>query len=77
MADADMDLADGANIVKELWSRLLYSQYHEKELGAELIHFQKLVRLQYSGCKRTGNYVGNLHGLSQNLANIGRVCENL
>lgn len=77
MADTDMDFADGANIVKELWSRLLYSQYHEKELGAELIHFQKLVCLQYSGCKRTSNYVGNLHELSQNLANIGRVCENL
>lgn len=46
MGDAAMDLADGAETVKELLSRL-YLQYHEKGWGAESILFQKLVHLHH------------------------------
>ncbi len=42
MGDAAMDLAGGAEIVKELWSRL-YAQYHEKRWGTESIIFEKLL----------------------------------
>lgn len=75
MGDAAIDLTDGADTVKELWSRL-YSQYHEKGWGAESILFQKLVRFRHSDCEGIGDYVGKLCGLSQRLANMGRVCEN-
>lgn len=44
MGDAAIDLVNGAETVKELWSRL-YLQYHKKGWGAESILFQKLVQL--------------------------------
>lgn len=75
MGDAAIDLATGAKTVKELWSRLL-TQYHEKGWGAESILFQKLVYLKHSDCENTGDYIGKLRGMSQCLANMGRVCPN-
>lgn len=76
MSDVVMDLASGADIVKELWFRL-YSQYHEKGWNAELILFEKLVQLRHSNYENTGDYIGKFQSLSQRLLNMGRVCENL
>lgn len=75
MGDAAMDLAGGAETVKELWSRL-YAQYHEKRWGAESILFEKLVQLRHSDCESTGDYIGKFRSLSQRLSNMGRACEN-
>ena len=75
MSDAAMDLAGGAETVKELWSRL-YSQYHEKRWGAKSILFEKLVKLCHSDCESTTDYIGKFGSLSQRLSNMERACEN-
>lgn len=75
IGDTTMDLAGGADTVKELWSRL-HSQYHEKGWGAKSILFKKLVHLRYADCKGTGDYIGKFHALSQRLANIRRIYKN-
>lgn len=59
MGDAAIDLATGANMVKELWSRLL-TQYHERRWGVKLNFFQKLVHLRHSDCESIGDYIGKL-----------------
>lgn len=78
MGDTDMDLTDGVDTVKELWSWLSYSHYHVKGWGAKSILFQKLVRLRHSDCEGIGTYVRKLPGLTQRLTGkMGRVCGNL
>ena len=49
-----MDLVDGVDTTKKLWSRL----------RAYSILFQKLVHLNLSNYEATGNNVGKLYGLS-------------
>ena len=54
MGDAVMDLVDGVDTTKKLWSRL----------RAYSILFQKLVHLKLSNSEATGNNVGKIYGLS-------------
>ena len=75
IVDAAMNLDTDADTVKELWSRFL-TQYHEKGWRAESIFFQKLVHLRHSDYENTGDYISKLCGMSQHLANMGRVWPN-
>ena len=75
MGDVAIDLADGADKVKELWSRLHF-QYHKKRWGVKSILFKKFFYLRHANCKKTGDYIKKFHELSQRLANMGHICEN-
>lgn len=58
MGDAATDLADGAETVKELWSRP-YLQYYKKGWGAESILFQRLVHLRHYKVLANGSNRGS------------------
>ena len=75
IGDAAIDLAGGAETVKELWSRL-YTRYHEKRWGANSILIEKLVPHRHSDYESTGDYIGKFRNFSQHLSNMRRACEN-
>lgn len=70
-----MGLAGGTDTVKELFQVTL-SVSHKKGRGAKSILFEKLIYLGHSDREGISNYIEKFRGLSQRLANMGRICEN-
>lgn len=75
MADGLVDVAVGASIIKEMWTRL-YDQYHEVGWAAESILFRELVSLRQSECDNTDSYVAKFQALYLRLSNMGRKLDN-